>query len=297
MTSFLQQVSDGLAQAAATAGQSVVRVEGRRRLPASGIAWSADGLIVTANHVVEAREGVSLGLPGGETATATIVGRDPTTDLAVLRTSAHLTPPAWVEPESLSVGQLVLAVGRPQATLQSTLGVVSALGGAWRTGAGGKIDTYLQTDVVMYPGFSGGPLVGADGGVIGLNSSHLARGVSVSIPAPTLHRIVTSLLEHGRVRRGYLGVGVQTARLPQAIAAQIDQETGALITSVEPGSAADSAGLVLGDAIVTLDGQRVRRVDDLQAVLAGDRVGHAVAVRIVRGGQLHEMSVTVAERG
>lgn len=297
MTSFLQQVSEGLADAVATAGQSVVRVEGRRRLPASGIAWSAEGLIVTANHVVETQGSVTVGLPNGASANASIVGRDPTTDLAVLRTSAHLTPPAWVEAESLRIGQLVLAVGRPQTTLQSTLGVMSALGGAWRTGAGGKIDAYLQTDVVMYPGFSGGPLVGADGGVIGLNSSHLARGVSVSIPASTLRRVVASLLEHGRVRRGYLGVGVQTARLPQAVAEQIDQETGALITSVEPGSAADVAGLVLGDAIVTLGGQRVRRVDDLQTALAGDRVGQTVAVRIVRGGQLHEMSVAIAERG
>ena len=214
MSDLLKQLSDGLADAVATAGRGIVRVEGRRRLAASGIAWSADGLIITAHHVVQRDDNVTIGLPGGDTAAADVVGRDPTTDLAVLRTNASLTPPTWVEPDQVRVGHLVLAVGRPQADLQSTLGVISALGGAWQTGAGGKVDSYLQTDVVMYPGFSGGALVGIDGGVMGLNSSALARGVSISLPAPTLRRVASALLEHGRVRRGYLGIGVQTARLP-----------------------------------------------------------------------------------
>lgn len=297
MTTFLQQLSDGLADAVATAGQSVLRVEGRRRLPASGIAWTADGLILTAHHVVEAKEGIRIGLHSGETAAATVVGRDPTTDLAMLRTEAQLTPPTWLEPDGLRVGHLVLAVGRPQEQLQSTLGVVSALGGEWRTGAGGKVDSYLQTDLTMYPGFSGGALVSVTGGVIGLNSSALARGVTISLPTPTLRRVAAALAEHGRVRRGYLGVGVQTARLPATLAQELDQETGALITSVEPGSAADAAGLVLGDTIVTFDGHSVRRVDDVQAALSGDRVGVSATIRIVRGGKVQEMAVSVAERG
>ena len=296
MTSFLQQVSDGLADAVATAGKSIVRVEGRRRLPGSGVAWSADGLILTANHVVEMKEGIRVGLPDGSTVTAALIGRDPTTDLAVLRTDAPLQPPTWVEPAALRVGHLVLAAGRPQEQLQSTLGVVSALGESWQTGAGGKIDAYLQTDVVMYPGFSGGPLVSVTGDLIGLNSSSLARGVSVSIPAPTLRRVVALLVEHGRVRRGYLGVGVQTARLPGAVAEELGQETGVLIISVEPGSSAEAAGLVLGDTLVTLDRQPVRRVDDLQAHLAGDRVGQQIPVRIVRAGRLQDVVATLAER-
>ncbi len=297
MNTLLQQLSDGLADAVAAAGQSIVRVEARRRLPASGIAWSEDGFILTADHVVETREGIRIGLPGEETATAVLVGRDPTTDLAVLRTEARLTPPTWLEPDGLRVSHLVLAVGRPQEQMQSTLGVVSALGGAWRTGAGGQIDSYLQTDVTMYPGFSGGALLSVTGGVIGLNSSALARGVTISLPVPTLRRVAASLIEHGHVRRGYLGVGVQTVRLPAAAAHQLQQETGALITSVEPGSAADAAGLVLGDAIVTFDGQPIRRVDDVQTALSGDRVGGSTTLRIVRSGKVQEIAVVIAERG
>lgn len=297
MTTLLQQLSDGLAEAVATAGQSIVRVEARRRLPASGIAWTADGLILTAEHVVEARDGIRIGLPNGETVAASVVGRDPSTDLAVLRADARLTPPVWLEPDGLRVGHLVLAVGRPQQQMQSTLGVVSALGGSWRTGAGGKADSYLQTDLTMYPGFSGGALLSVSGGFIGLNSSALGRGVTISLPAPTLQRVAAALVEHGHMRRGYLGVGVQTVRLPAALAEQLAQETGALITSVEPGSAADGAGLMLGDTLVAFDGQPVRRVDDVQIALSGDRAGASVAIRIIRGGKVQELAVRVAERG
>lgn len=296
MSTLLSQLSDGLADAVAQAGRSIVRIEARRRMPASGIVWSADGLILTAHHVVKVESGITVGLPDGGEVTASLIGRDPTTDLALLRTDATLLPPAWVDFTGLRVGHLVLAVGRPASEVQSTLGVVSALGEAWRTGAGGKIDAYLQTDVVMYPGFSGGALIDVDGGVIGLNSSALARGVSVSVPAPTLRRLAAALLEHGRVRRGYLGVGVQTVRLPQAVAEAAQQESGTLIISVEPGSPAAEAGLVLGDTLVTLDNQPVRRVDDLQAHLSGDRVGQIVDATIVRGGQLQTLSLTVGER-
>ncbi|MCO6453146.1 MAG: trypsin-like peptidase domain-containing protein [Caldilineales bacterium] len=296
MSDFVKQLSDGLADAVAKAGESVVRVDGRRRLSASGIVWSADGVIVTANHVVRRDENLAVGLPNGERADAELVGRDPSTDLAVLRTTADLTPAVWAEPDSLRVGQLVLAVGRPDLGLQSTLGVVSASGGAWQTGGGGKIDSYLQTDVVMYPGFSGGALVTVAGEVAGLNSSALARGVSLTLPAPTLRRVVASLLEHGHVRRGYLGVGVQSARLPANLAEQLGQKTGVLVTSVEPDGPAESAGLVLGDTLINLDGQALRHVDDLQAALSGEHVGVPVPLRIVRGGQVQELSVTIAER-
>ena len=296
MTSFISQLSEGLADAVATAGQSIVRVEGRRRLPASGIVWSSDGLIVTAHHVVEQNDDITIGLPDGSTATATVVGRDPTTDLALLRTNVQLTPPTWVEADNLRVGHLALAVGRPGDHLQSTLGVISALEGEWRTGAGGRIEPYLQTDVVMYPGFSGGPLVSVTGEVIALNSSALARGVSVSVPVPTLRRVIGMLEQHGRVRRGYLGVGVQTVRLPESVATQLDQETGVLLTSVEPGGAADQGGLMLGDTIVALAGGSVRNTHDLQAQLSSDYSDKPVAVRILRGGQVQELALTIGER-
>lgn len=301
MSEILKQFSDGLASAVETAGQAVVRVEARRRIPASGILWSADGLIVTAHHVVEQDDNIGIGLAGGQSLTASLVGRDPTTDLAVLRAKpaaglSTLVPPTLAQPDSLRVGHFVLALGRPGQRVMATLGVISALGDSWRTPAGGEVDRYVQTDVVMYPGFSGGPLVDVNGQVVGLNTSALARGVSLTLPIPTVQRVVETLLSHGRVRRGYLGITAQAARLPAALAEQLDQETGLLIGSVENGGPAEKAGLFMGDTVVALDGQAVRQLDDLLALLTGERVGHAITVRFIRGGQVHDVAVTVAER-
>ena len=298
MTEILANLSNSLATTVETAGSGVVRVEGRRRLPASGIVWSADGVVVTAHHVVHEEENLGLGLPDGQTVPATLVGRDPTTDLAVLRVQTNdLVPPVWAEPESLRVGHLVLALGRPGQTVQATLGIVSALSEmSWRSPAGGQLDRYLQTDVVMYPGFSGGPLVNASGQVIGLNSSALLRGVSLTIPVPTLRRVTETLLKHGRVRRGYLGASTQSVRLPAKIAEQLNQETGLLLVAVEPGSPADQSGLLLGDTIVAMADTPIRHHDDLLALLSPDRVGATVPVRIVRSGQVEEVNVAVGER-
>ncbi|MBK9748775.1 MAG: trypsin-like peptidase domain-containing protein [Chloroflexi bacterium] len=295
MTDVLQNLSNDLAATVEAASRSLVRVEGRRRMAASGIIWSDNGLIVTANHVVERDENIGVGLPNGAVVNASVVGRDHTTDIAILKVQANeLTPAAWAT--DAKVGHLVLAVGRPDAGVQATLGVVSAVGESWRTGAGGMIDQYLQTDVVMYPGFSGGALVTAGGQMLGMNTSGLANGVSLTIPAVTLQRVAQALQAHGRVRRGFLGVSAQPVRLPAPVAAQVQQETGLLLAAVEQSSPADQGGLYLGDTLVALDGQAVRHMDDLMAILSGDRVGKAVTAKIVRGGQVHETSVTIGER-
>jgi S1-C subfamily serine protease len=305
VTEILQDLSDALAATVEAADSSVVRVEARRRLPSSGIIWSSDGVIVTAYHVVERDENISVGLPDGQSVPATLVGRDPTTDLAVLRAqvpttsgvkTAGLTQPTLADFDNLHVGHLVLALGRPGRTVQATLGIVSALGESWRTPAGGQIDRYLQTDVVMYPGFSGGPLIDAAGQVLGLNTSAMLRGISLTVPTSTLSQVVQILLTHGHVRRGYLGVGAQPVRLPSGLEQQLGQETGLLLVSVEPGSPADQGGLLLGDTIVALDGQPVRHMDDLLALLSSDRVGETLPVRIVRSGQVQELKVVVGER-
>jgi S1-C subfamily serine protease len=297
MSNVLLNLSDDLASLVETTGLGVVRLEARRRLPASGVLWSADGLIITAHHVVERDDQISIGLADGKSVAATLVGRDPSTDLAVLRAAAkNLAPPTWAGPDSLRVGHLVLAMGRPGKTVQATLGIVSALGGGWRTRGGGQIDRYLQTDVVMYPGFSGGPLVNAAGQVVGINTSALLRGTSLALPTTTVARVVEDLAAHGKVRRGYLGVGTQPARLPEGLAEQLGQATGLLLVSVEPGSPAEQGGLFMGDTIVTFDDQPVRHHDDLLVHLGGDRVGASVPVRIVRGGQVLDVQVVVGER-
>ncbi|HRW47861.1 MAG TPA: trypsin-like peptidase domain-containing protein [Caldilinea sp.] len=297
MSDILKSVSEAMAGLAESAGQSVVRVEGRNRLPASGVVYAADGIIVTSHHVVERDDKLRVGLPTGETVDAELVGRDPGTDLAVLRVAATgLIPAAWVDAGDLRVGNLILALGRPGQSVQATLGIVSALGGAWRTGGGGEIDRYLQTDVVMYPGFSGGPLTTADGRFGGINSSALARGVSVTIPAATVARVAGTILAHGRMPRGYLGVGIQPVRLDAALQEQLGQATGLMLMSVEAGGPAAEGGLLQGDVVVTLDGEAVRQLDDLQALLTGDRVGRRVAVRYVRAGAVQEAAVTVGQK-
>lgn len=300
MTGVLQDVSNALAQMVETVGPGVVRVEARRRLAASGVVWSADGLIVTANHVVRQDENIGLGLADGQRASAQVVGRDPTTDLAVLRADTkNLVKPAWAQADAstMAVGHLVLALGRPGKTVQATLGIISALSeDGWRTPAGGLLDRYLQTDVVMYPGFSGGPLVDVNGQVLGLNTSALLRGISLTVPGTSIGKVVETLLTHGRVRRGYLGISVQPVRLPEALKQQLNQEVGLLLVAVEENGPAGKAGLVLGDTIVTLDGTTVSSYDDLVTLLGADQVGAEVPLRIVRGGQLQDLKVVIGER-
>ena len=300
MSEVLSNLSDALAAAVETAGPSIVRVEARRRLPASGIVWSADGVIVTAHHVVEQDDNIGIGLADGRTVAASLVGRDPTTDLAVLRIQdaqiAGLKPPTWIGAENLKVGHLALTLGRPTGNVMATLGIVSALKQDWRTPAGGQFDYYLQTDALMYPGFSGGPAVDAAGKFIGMNTSAVLRGITLTVPVGTLHRVVETLLAHGHVRRGYLGVSAQIVRLPAGLATQLDQETGLLLGSVEADSPAERGGLFMGDTVVAVDGQPVRHLDDLLALLSGDRVGRSAPIRIVRGGQVSEVRVVIGEQ-
>ncbi len=295
--STIQELSNGFADVVAQAGGSVARVEGRRRGAASGIVWSADGLIITANHVVHHDDNLRVGLADGQTLEAALVGRDPSTDLALLQLTASGLKPLENAPESeMSVGHLVLALGRPGRTVQATFGVVSALGDEWRTPMGGQIDHYLQTDVVMYPGFSGGPLVGANGHLLGLNTSGLGQGVSLAIPTVTIARVVESLQSHGHIRRGYLGVSTQRVRLPEELAGSLGQKAGLLIISVETGSPAAEAGMSLGDTIVTLSGKPIIRHEDLLAGLSGDVVGQKEVIQTDRGGHTQEVTVRIGER-
>ncbi|MEM9953924.1 MAG: trypsin-like peptidase domain-containing protein [Chloroflexota bacterium] len=310
--SALKDLSDAMATAVESVGASIVQVNARRRLPATGIIWSEDGVIVTTNHVVERDENITITLSDGTSHDATLIGRDPQNDLAVLQVNAELTPATWGDNDSLKVGNLVLALGRPSEQVQATLGVVSALMSSpvqsqreerrRRRKRGGRrmsqvlVDGYIQTDVVMYPGFSGGPLVAADSIVHGINTSGFGRGVSVTVPVATIRNTVNTLRQHGKMKQGYLGVGVQPARLPDTITEELDQETGLLVVSVEADSPASQAGLYVGDILVALDDEPVEQLDELLALLAGERVGKSVTVQIVRGGALQDVSVTIGER-
>ncbi|MEZ4517629.1 MAG: trypsin-like peptidase domain-containing protein [Chloroflexota bacterium] len=298
MAKGLQTTSDELAALVQESSPGIVRVEGRRRAGATGIVWSADGFIITANHVVRRDSQIGVGLPDGEVVEATLIGRDQTTDVALLKIEATgLTPFTSAAESEMTVGHLVLALGRPGKTVQATLGIVSALGSSWRTGMGGEVDHYLQTDVVMYPGFSGGPLVGANGHLLGMNTSGFGQGVSLAIPSATLARVADSLQSHGKIRRGYLGVSTQRVRLPEDIQAELAQRSGLLIVDVEAESPAAEGGLTLGDTIVGISDRPVRTHDDLLAALSGDVVDQKEMIRILRGGKLEEVAVKIGERG
>ena len=215
-------------------------VNGRRRLPASGIAFASD-LILTANHVLEREEDIPVILPDGSEFSSRLAGRDPGSDLAVLRLEKSVAALAIPASEEAHVGQIVLALGRPSPNgIQASLGVVSAIGGPVRTGRGGLLERYIRTDAIPYPGFSGGPLVDSSGKVLGMNTSGLSRGASLVVPAGLAWQLAESLAKHGSVRRGYLGVRSQpvevSAAQQEALGRQ--QEGGLLLVSVEKRSPA-----------------------------------------------------------
>ena len=297
MSKTLPSFSDELAGLVRDSDEHIVRLEARRRLPASGIVWSKDGIILTANHVVRKDEGISIGLPDGESVSAEVLGRDPSTDLAILKVDRRqLKGPTWADARGLNVGNLVLALGRPGKSLMATFGVLSAVGERWRTPGGGWLEQYVQTDVVMYPGFSGGPLVDARGQFVGVNTSGLLRGVSMTISRSTLERVVPSLLKHGRIRRGYLGVSLQPVQLQKKAPELGDQETGLLVVSVEDQSPADIGGVVQGDVIVKVNDQSTRLLDDLMVSLSSDLIGEKFLLNIIRGGEITEVELVLGER-
>jgi S1-C subfamily serine protease len=296
MSNAAQDFSNALADAVDSVGPSVVRVETGRRRPASGIIWSADGLVVTTAHALEREEGIELHFESGESRGATLVGVDPASDIALLRTDgARFPTPERAPGDSLRRGQLVLALSRPGRTVRSNLGVISALADEWRAPGGGKIERYIQSDVSVEAGFSGGPLVDASGRLLGLNSAGLLRATAMTLSVPTLERVVSALLSHGRIQRGYLGVSSTPARLPQALAESAGQRVGLVVIGLQPNGPAEQAGFMLGDVLLSLDGEPLQSIGDLQAALE-DRATRSVPVRVLRAGAARELAVTPSAR-
>jgi S1-C subfamily serine protease len=293
----LQNLSDDLAAVVATVGPSLVAIHARRRIPASGLLWRPD-IVVTNHHVIQREDGITVTLADGASVGATLVGRDPTTDIAVLRLERAATQPVLRAAADARVGQIVLALGMPGAAVTAALGVISAAGGEWRTWAGGRIDQYLRLDVAVYDGFSGGALANAAGEVIGMNSSGLSRASAMTIPMVTVARVAEQLLKSGRVSRGYIGVGLQAVRLPSSVAAQLSpaQEVGLMVVSLDEGAPAAAAGVQLGDVIISFDGRSVTDPGEMLGMLTGERVGTAAALTVVRAGQVTGTTLTIGER-
>ena len=294
----LSALSDGMADAVASVAKAVVRVNGRRRRAGSGVVI-AQNTVLTASHVLEREEDLSVETADGRTLSARFAGRDHSSDLAVLKVEGLEIEPATPVEGDARVGQISLAVGSPSRGEgpRATLGVVSAVGGPVRSRRGPRLERYIQTDATPYPGFSGGPLIDARGNVLGILVSGWGRGAAFAIPADIAWRTAGTLSEQGSVKRGYLGILSQPVRLPDGQSLGLTQRGGLLVVGVEDGSPADRGGLIVGDILVTLDGQPVEDTDDLLVLLAGNRVGRAVPVKLVRGGELAEVQITVGERG
>jgi S1-C subfamily serine protease len=291
----LSALSSQLAAAAEAAGRALVQVDGRARRPSSGTVHAAD-LVIAADHAVERDEELRVETADGRTLDARLLGRDPATDLAVLRVAGLGLEPARPAEGPGRVGQLALAVGRPgDRALMASLGVVSAVGGPTRTRRG-LLEEYLQTDATPYPGFSGGVLADVAGAVLGVLTTGLAGGATLAIPAGLAWRIAGTLARDGAVRRGYLGIGSQPVHIPPAQRGGQPSEAGLLIVEVARESPAERGGLLLGDILVALDGQPVGAPEDLQALLIGERVGRPVPVQVIRGGRPTTVEVTVGQR-
>jgi S1-C subfamily serine protease len=294
----LTALSNAMADAVEKGGAVTVLVNARRRMPASGIIYKSD-LILTADHVVERDDDIRITLVDGESLSAAVAGRDPGNDLALLRLSGASLQGAEIAPQPARIGQLALALGRPGAEgIQASLGVVSAAGGPVRTGRGGLLENYLRTDTIPYPGFSGGPLIDTEGRVLGLNTSGLARGVSLTIPSAAAWQVAEILAQHGRVRRGFLGVRSQPVPIPTAQQEALgrEQESGLLLVGIERGGPAEQAGLLVGDILVAIAGQPVGDADELLSKLVGSIVGQPTSVQVLRGGQPALITVTIGER-
>jgi S1-C subfamily serine protease len=280
--------------AAEQAERSLVHVTASCRRGASGSVWSEDGLIVTTARAVAGGERLEI-VQGERRVEASVLGYDVPTDIGVLRASSPLGQvPDWSD-APLRLGSLVLAASRPGRAARVRLGLVSQLGDVWQTQRGGRIERYVETSLTPEPGLSGGLCFDAQGRARGMSSAGLLRGVPLLLERPTLARVVGALLSKGRIRRGYLGVGTQAVRLPEAVSVAQAQPTGLLVSSVQTGSSAEQAGLLLGDVLLELAGARLTDAAALQAALE-DAEGQQLSLRLLRAGGLLSVDVTPGAR-
>jgi S1-C subfamily serine protease len=297
MSDFAWQLSESLAGAVEKAAAGVVWIKGRRRrVPSSGVLWS-EGVVVTAHHVLEWDEDIEVGLPDGTTTTSSVIGRDPSTDLAALRLAVPAPAPTeWGDAGRMKAGHLVLSLSRPGRRVRARIGILGAVDEAWRTPMGGRIDAELQTDFPIHHGYSGSALVDLAGRMLGINTAGIYRATPVVIPTDTVRRVMESLLSHGQIRRGYLGIVTQPVPLPRPIAERLGQTSALLITAVHPGSPAEKGGLTLGDVLTAFEGTPLRHPGELMPLLDEERIGKEATLRVLRGGEEREVRVTVGAR-
>jgi S1-C subfamily serine protease len=299
MASVLETLSNDFAAAAAAVGSSVAAIYGRRWMPSSGIQWRK-GFIVTAHHTIRREEDITVVAAGGKSFKANLAGRDPSTDLAILKVSEEsaLPIPSFGD-GGLKLGHVVLALGRSRGSnLVASAGIVGGISGEWEPRRGARVDQHIRLSLELYPGFSGGPLVNAQGKVVGINTRGLSRGRAVTIPLATVNRIVEELIEKGHIAKPYLGLAMQPVAVPEPLRGRVPGagNSAVLVVHVEPAGPADKAGVLLGDVVVELQGKPVEDTGDIQQLLGSAKIGDTVAATVLRGGAPVKLSITLADR-
>jgi S1-C subfamily serine protease len=297
-TEGLQALSNSMADAVEIGGASTVTVKAGRRFPSSGVATSKD-LVLAASHSIRDEGSIQVTLADGTELAAELLGRDPNSDLALMRLSEAKAAPARVAKADPKVGQIALALGRPSAEgVQASFGIVSAIGGPTYARHGGLLEAHLRTDAIPFPGFSGGPLMNAEGQLIGINTSSRGRGHSITIPVQSALKIAASIEEHGGVKRGFLGIRGQLVEIPEDSQEALgrEQATGLLLARIESDSPAATSDLMVGDIVVGFNKQPVKNHDELLALLNGEVVDKPTPVEVLRGGKRVTVDVTIGER-
>jgi S1-C subfamily serine protease len=299
MSKELIELSNDLAQATDRAAASVVAVHTERRGSSSGIVWRS-GVIVTSDHALRRDEEIQVTLPDGRIAPASLAGRDPSTDVAVLKCAeATGAAPEFGDASTLRPGSLTLVVGRTRASGPvAALGVVSLVTSERRTWTGASLNPYIRLDVGVQPTAVGGAVIDARGNIVGMATPRFARFGAIAVPASTINKIADTLLQKGRIPHGFLGVGLQAVRLPDALREKLQwkEKTAAMIMEVHTGGSADKSGLVIGDILISIGGSAVTRLEDIQAHLGGDAIGKTLPLKFIRGGSIQDGSIVVAER-
>jgi len=297
MASSLVSFSNELALLVENSADKVVAVYGRPRFNSSGVHWSPS-VVVTAEHTLRHDDDIEVTTAAGDRLPAEVAGRDPGTDLAVLRVKGLDTPAIPKAEDSVyRPGSLVMAIGRNKDSANAALGVISSLGGASQTWRGGKLDQVIRLDLALHPVASGGAVIDASGKLIGIATPVLSRASVFAVPNATVERIVQALLAHGKLPQGYLGAGLQPIRLPEHLTKGLGLRVngGLMIVSVDQDAPAGKAGLLIGDVLLEFNGHSVDRPESVRPLLA-ESVGKTVPVRIMRGGALTTVGITVTER-
>lgn len=299
MSTELIDLSNALARETDRAAASVVAVHTEARGSSSGVVWR-DGIIVTAEHALRRDEEIHVTLPDGRVVPAALVGRDASTDLAVLRCPEAAASVAELSDVStIKLGSLVLVVGRTRASGPvAALGTVSLVASERRTWLGAGLSPYVRLDVGLQPTAVGGAVIDAHGRAIGVATPRFARFGAIAVPASTVNRVVDALLKGGHIPQGYLGVGLHPIRLPEALRQSLQRngKTAVMVVEVEPDGPAHKAGILIGDLLVAFGPRAIARVEDVHAQLTQDAIGKTISVKLVRGGVAQETSLVVGER-